>query len=88
MVGQPTGAMCVADHGPARRIRIVIGGAQKCAGSGTEDGRGGSFLIELALIAGERLTGGQVGLEGDRGRTVQYRRVICTTVGAGSDKDG
>lgn len=41
-----------AGDGAARRVRIVIGGAQQRTGTGTEDSRSGGFLIELALIAG------------------------------------
>jgi hypothetical protein len=49
-----------AGDGAARRIRIVIGGSEQCAGTGSEDNRACGFLIELALVAGKRLAGGQV----------------------------
>lgn len=77
-----------ACDGAARSIRIVIGSPQQRTGSGTEDNRSGGFLIELALIAGERVTVGKVGSEGGRGRTVQYRRVVRTAVSAGADQNG
>jgi hypothetical protein len=77
-----------AGDGAARRIRIVIGSPQQRTGTGTEENRAGGFLIELALIAGERLTGGKVGSEGGRWRTVQYRRVVRTAVSAGADQKG
>jgi hypothetical protein len=51
-----------AGDSATRGIRTVIGGSQQRTGTGTQNGRAGGFLVELALIAGERLTGGKVGL--------------------------
>jgi hypothetical protein len=79
-----------AGDGAARRVRIFIRGPEKRtgAGAGAENGRAGGLLIQLALIVGERLAGGQVGLEGGCGRAVEDRRAICTAITAGSDKNG
>jgi hypothetical protein len=84
--GDPAGQR--AGDGAACGIRIVIRGSQQRTGTGTEDGRACGFLVELALIAGERLTGGKVGLEGGRGRAVKDRRIVRTSIGAGAREDG
>jgi hypothetical protein len=76
-----------ARDGAARRVRIVIGGPEKGTGAGTEDSRAGGLMIEVALIAGKRLAGGKVALEGRCGRAVEDRSVVRTASGAGSQKD-
>jgi hypothetical protein len=77
-----------AQDSATRGIRIVIRGSEQSAGTGSQNGRACGFLIELALIAGKRLTGGKVGLEGGRGRAVQDRGIVGTTIGAGARRTG
>jgi hypothetical protein len=77
--GQRTG------DGAACRIGVLILGSEESAGTSAQNGGSGRFLVEMALIPGKRLTGGKIALEGNRGLSVEDRRVIGAAVRAGGE---
>ena len=67
-------------------IAVIVEFAKQCPGTRAHHGRSGSFLIELPLVAGQRLARGKVALEGRRRGTVQNGCVVRAAVSAGANK--
>lgn len=74
-----------AGHGPLQGIAVIVEFAKQCPGTRAHLGRSGSFLIELSLVAGQRLARGKVALEGRRRGAVQNGGVVPAAVGAGAN---
>jgi hypothetical protein len=71
--------------GAFESIAVIVEFAKQCPGTRAHHGRSGSFLIELPLVAGQRLARGKVALEGRRRGTVQNGCVVRAAVGAGAN---
>ena len=75
-------------HGATKRIAVVVEFAKQCTGTGAQYRRPGGFLIELPLVAGQRLARGEVALERGRWGAIQNGGVVCPAVGAGGEQQG
>jgi hypothetical protein len=76
-----------AHDGSGQGVSIVVNLTQNGTGTSTKSSCAHGFPIELPLIAGKVLAGGEIALERRGGRTIEDRCVVGAAVGTGRQQD-